>query len=91
MFGYVTVLPGAFSAYRYIALQNGYAGEGPLQTYFLGETMVCPPSFLHDCFDMVFWFVCQPGSEVDIFTANMYLAEDRVRDFSNMLFVVVVV
>jgi chitin synthase len=40
VFGYITVLPGAFSAYRYIALQNDARGEGPLQKYFLGETMV---------------------------------------------------
>lgn len=31
--------PGAFSAYRYIALQNDERGEGPLQKYFYGETM----------------------------------------------------
>jgi chitin synthase len=40
VFGYITVLPGAFSAYRYIALQNAPSGEGPLQKYFLGETLV---------------------------------------------------
>jgi len=40
VFGYITVLPRAFSAYRYIALQNDARGEGPLQKYFLGETMV---------------------------------------------------
>ncbi|KAH9961842.1 glycosyltransferase family 2 protein [Russula compacta] len=39
VFGYITVLPGAFSAYRYIALQNDARGEGPLQKYFLGETL----------------------------------------------------
>jgi len=58
VFGYITVLPGAFSAYRYIALQNDTMGEGPLQKYFLGEKM--------------------HGAGADIFTANMYLAEDRV-------------
>ncbi|VDB96624.1 unnamed protein product [Peniophora sp. CBMAI 1063] len=58
VFGYITVLPGAFSAYRYIALQNDAKGEGPLQKYFLGETM--------------------HGAGADIFTANMYLAEDRI-------------
>ncbi|KAF4621803.1 hypothetical protein D9613_012089 [Agrocybe pediades] len=58
VFGYITVLPGAFSAYRYIALQNDSTGQGPLQKYFLGETM--------------------HGAGADIFTANMYLAEDRI-------------
>ncbi|KIM21150.1 glycosyltransferase family 2 protein [Serendipita vermifera MAFF 305830] len=58
VFGYITVLPGAFSAYRYIALQNDAMGEGPLQKYFLGEKM--------------------HGAGADIFTANMYLAEDRI-------------
>ncbi|KAH8082444.1 glycosyltransferase family 2 protein [Cristinia sonorae] len=58
VFGYITVLPGAFSAYRYIALQNDITGEGPLQKYFLGEKM--------------------HGAGADIFTANMYLAEDRI-------------
>ncbi|KAH0832307.1 glycosyltransferase family 2 protein [Lanmaoa asiatica] len=58
VFGYITVLPGAFSAYRYIALRNDVRGEGPLQKYFLGEKM--------------------HGAGTDIFTTNMYLAEDRV-------------
>lgn len=58
VFGYITVLPGAFSAYRYIALQNDSTGTGPLQKYFLGEKM--------------------HGAGADIFTANMYLAEDRI-------------
>jgi chitin synthase len=58
VFGYISVLPGAFSAYRYIALQNDKSGEGPLQKYFLGEKM--------------------HGAGADIFTAIMYLAEDRI-------------
>ncbi|KAI9322292.1 chitin synthase 1 [Dichotomocladium elegans] len=58
VFGYISVLPGAFSAYRYTALQNDVNGHGPLEKYFLGETM--------------------HGGDADIFTANMYLAEDRI-------------
>jgi chitin synthase len=51
-FGFISVLPGAFSAYRWQALQ----GE-PLRKYFLGEKM---------------------HSNSNFFTANMYLAEDRI-------------
>lgn len=58
VFGYISVLPGALSAYRYHALQNDEAGNGPLAQYFKGET-------LH-------------GKDADVFTANMYLAEDRI-------------
>jgi chitin synthase len=36
-FGFISVLPGAFSAYRFIALQNDKRGEGPLEKYFDGE------------------------------------------------------
>jgi chitin synthase len=64
MFGYISVLPGAFSAYRFIALQNHKAtGRGPLASYFKGEV-------LHG-----------PGRDTDIFTSNMYLAEDRILSF----------
>jgi chitin synthase len=52
-FGYISVLPGAFSAYRYSALLGR-----PLEQYFLGE---------------------HPGA--DIFTSNLYLAEDRILCF----------
>ncbi|KAH9839307.1 chitin synthase-domain-containing protein [Rhodofomes roseus] len=62
LFGYISVLPGAFSAYRYIALQNDKrTGRGPLASYFKGEV-------LH-------------GRDTDIFTSNMYLAEDRILCF----------
>ena len=60
-FGFISVLPGAFSAYRYLALQNDKAGNGPLEKYFAGEKM--------------------HGSNAGIFTANMYLAEDRILCF----------
>ena len=38
VFGFISVLPGAFSAYRYLALQNDLLGRGPLAAYFKGET-----------------------------------------------------
>ncbi|KAB8233049.1 chitin synthase-domain-containing protein [Aspergillus alliaceus] len=60
-FGFISVLPGAFSAYRYVALQNDKNGQGPLERYFLGEKM--------------------HGANAGIFTANMYLAEDRILCF----------
>ncbi|KAI7860767.1 chitin synthase 1 [Circinella umbellata] len=62
VFGHISVLPGAFSAYRYEALQDDVYGQGPLQKYYLGEKM--------------------HGRDADIFTANMYLAEDRILCYS---------
>ncbi|KAH3670501.1 hypothetical protein OGAPHI_001016 [Ogataea philodendri] len=59
VFGYISVLPGALSAYRYSALKNHEDGTGPLNAYFKGER--------------------PEGSEdAGIFSANMYLAEDRI-------------
>lgn len=37
VFGYIGVLPGAFSAYRWEALQDRSPDEGPLVAYFKGE------------------------------------------------------
>ncbi|CCH43582.1 chitin synthase [Wickerhamomyces ciferrii] len=58
-FGYISVLPGALSAYRYKALKNHDDGTGPLNSYFKGESL-------------------DVGPNKDVFSANMYLAEDRI-------------
>ena len=39
VFGFISVLPGAFSAYRYAALVNTAPGSGPLASYFEGEKL----------------------------------------------------
>lgn len=63
-FGFISVLPGAFSAYRYQALQGR-----PLEQYFLGD---------HSLADRL-------GDKglhgMNIFTRNMFLAEDRILCF----------
>ena len=51
--GYVSVLPGAFSAYRWDRLNDAQT----LDAYFLSQ---------------------RPGAVLDLFNANMYLAEDRI-------------
>ncbi|AAW44688.1 hypothetical protein CNBG2250 [Cryptococcus deneoformans B-3501A] len=42
VFGLISVLPGAFSAYRYDAVANHADGTGPLAAYFRGELMNQP-------------------------------------------------
>lgn len=80
VFGFISVLPGAFSAYRFVALQNDVNGKGPLEKYFKGE-------FLHgsaeldpndDEFEMKTRLLSEKSG---IFTSNMYLAEDRILCF----------
>ncbi|OZJ05044.1 hypothetical protein BZG36_02133 [Bifiguratus adelaidae] len=66
LFGYISVLPGAFSAYRYIAIKNDETGRGPLSQYFQGE----PEYRLRSA-----------HKTSGIFSANMYLAEDRILCF----------
>ena len=67
LFGCISVLPGALSAYRYIALTNNEDGTGPLASYFKGEDLLNAAS--HDV---------KTNSKTNFFEANMYLAEDRI-------------
>ncbi|KAM9891195.1 hypothetical protein OXX69_012365, partial [Metschnikowia pulcherrima] len=64
VFGYISVLPGALSAYRYIALKNHEDGTGPLHAYFKGEDLLTSHH--------------EKNSKTNFFEANMYLAEDRI-------------
>lgn len=78
VFGFISVLPGAFSAYRWDALLN-VDGQGPLEKYFKGE-------FLHqttkiDEDDDEYELMERNYQESGIFTSNMYLAEDRILCF----------
>lgn len=68
-FGFISVLPGAFSAYRYTALLNDDFGEGPLEKYFKGENL-----------DSVFTNKNKTTLS-GVFERNMYLAEDRILCF----------
>ncbi|KAH9965904.1 chitin synthase [Russula dissimulans] len=63
-FGYVSVLPGAFSAYRYRAIQGR-----PLEQYFHGDHSLADRLGKKGIYGM------------NIFTKNMFLAEDRILCF----------
>lgn len=63
-FGYVSVLPGAFSAYRFQAIQGR-----PLEQYFHGDHTLAAR-------------LGKKGiAGMNIFTKNMFLAEDRILCF----------
>ncbi|KAK9456935.1 chitin synthase-domain-containing protein [Dipodascopsis uninucleata] len=63
-FGYISVLPGAFSAYRYRAIEGQ-----PLNQYFHGDHTLSKR-------------LGKQGLEgMNIFTKNMFLAEDRILCF----------
>lgn len=74
VFGFIQVLPGAFSAYRYIALSGDELGRGPLEKYFKGEKvdMEADGKRLPTRLPMLTFAV---------FEKNMYLAEDRILCF----------
>ncbi|KAF7968640.1 hypothetical protein HWV62_29819, partial [Athelia sp. TMB] len=63
-FGYVSVLPGAFSAYRYRAILGR-----PLEQYFHGDHSLAARLGKKGIYGM------------NIFTKNMFLAEDRILCF----------
>lgn len=69
--GFITVLPGAFSAYRYAALTGAGSTDPsvhpPLQKYFAS---------LHDPHSQA-----PPPPVQSVWDANMYLAEDRILCF----------
>lgn len=79
-FGFISVLPGAFSAYRYEALLN-VNGEGPLEKYFKGEFLHQEAHIGSDEEDDEKKLKEKNFQEAGIFTSNMYLAEDRILCF----------
>lgn len=72
LFGYISVLPGALSAYRYIALKNHDDGTGPLASYFKGEDLLGAHDVTKNANKS------KANSKTNFFEANMYLAEDRI-------------
>lgn len=78
VFGFISVLPGAFSAYRYEALLN-IDGQGPLEKYFKGEFLREDNMLDEDDDERA--LKERNFKESGIFTSNMYLAEDRILCF----------
>ncbi|MES1907611.1 MAG: hypothetical protein MHM6MM_000695 [Cercozoa sp. M6MM] len=74
VFGFLTVLPGAFSAYRWSAIR-----EYPTQTGGENDPEEGAPDRKASG-PLVAYFasITQPQHKVNPFTANLYLAEDRV-------------
>lgn len=77
-FGFISVLPGAFSAYRYEALLN-IDGQGPLEKYFKGEFLHQNSLIEED--DDEKELKERNFQQAGLFTSNMYLAEDRILCF----------
>ncbi|KAI9091744.1 chitin synthase-domain-containing protein [Phlyctochytrium arcticum] len=69
VFGYIGVLPGAFSAYRYAALLDNMPNRGPLASYFKGERRddIAPTAD-----------GSTGNSPTEVFLSNLFLAEDRI-------------
>jgi chitin synthase len=80
VFGFITVLPGAFSAYRFEAIEGA-----PMEAYF--KTLSLGASSLTPFEGMPCWCsLCasshsHPIATIYTQTGNMYLAEDRILVF----------
>lgn len=81
VFGYISVLPGAFSAYRYKALLNGPNGAGPLASYFKGELLHGEGADGAGLFGEHREPLNPYKSSHFCTERNMYLAEDRILCF----------
>lgn len=80
VFGFISVLPGAFSAYRYEAMQDGPDGNGPLHKYYRGEFLHAAKDY-EDEGDDEWKYKKSMIADSGVFTSNMYLAEDRILCF----------